>query len=85
MSGSGLSAERRVVGVACAVDGLKGQVEVKLLLGCSPSEIGSIQVFVSAAVAVRNAASGSQNLRFCKGSLSLLPCLSSPWQKPPRA
>jgi inorganic pyrophosphatase len=43
----GSLAERRVVGVACAVDGLKGQVEVKLLLGCSPSEIGSIQAFFS--------------------------------------
>ena len=43
----GSLAERRVVGVACTVDGLKGQVDVKLLLGCTPSEIGSIQAFFS--------------------------------------
>jgi inorganic pyrophosphatase len=43
----GTLADRRVVGVLCAIDGLKGEVEVKLLLGCSPSEIGSIQAFFS--------------------------------------
>ena len=39
--------ERRVVGVVCAVDGLKDEVEIKLLVGCSPSEIDSIQTFFS--------------------------------------
>ena len=36
-----------LVGVACTVDGLKGQVEVKLLPGCTPSEIGTIHAFFS--------------------------------------
>jgi inorganic pyrophosphatase len=43
----GTLAERRVVGVVCAVDGLKDEVEIKLLLGCSSSEIDSIQAFFS--------------------------------------
>ena len=38
---------REVVGVVCTVDGLKCEVEVKLLLGCSPAEIATVQVFFS--------------------------------------
>jgi inorganic pyrophosphatase len=38
---------RRVVGVVCTVDGLKSEVEVKLLLGCSPDEIKSVHDFFS--------------------------------------
>ena len=38
---------RRAVGVVCTVDGLKGEVEIKLLLGCSPAEIATVHDFFS--------------------------------------
>lgn len=39
--------EPGVVGVVCAVDGLKGEIEVKLLLGCSSAEIAMVEKFFS--------------------------------------
>ena len=38
---------RRVVGIICTVDGLKREVEVKLLLSGSPVEIGLVREFFS--------------------------------------
>lgn len=35
----------RLVGVVCTVDGLKSEVEIKLLLGCSSEEIAMIHEF----------------------------------------
>jgi len=38
---------RTVVGVVCTVDGLKSEVEIKLLLGCSSAEIAMVRDFFS--------------------------------------
>ena len=38
---------RQVMGVVCTVDGLKGEMEVKLLLGCTPADIATIHDFFS--------------------------------------
>ena len=44
-------------GVVCTVDSVKGDVEVKLLVGCTPSETAAIVAFLNtgamAAVLVR--------------------------------
>lgn len=41
----GSSGERDVTGVLSTIDLLKRDLEVKVLLGCSPAEIGEIQAF----------------------------------------
>jgi hypothetical protein len=38
---------RLAVGVICVVDGLKAEVEIKLLLGCSSADIVAIRDFFS--------------------------------------
>ena len=41
----GSLAEERLVGIACTVDTLKRDTEVKLLIGCTEDEIASIERF----------------------------------------
>ncbi len=43
----GRSGERRVVVVACCVDRLKRDLEMKLLLGCSRQEVEQVRRFLS--------------------------------------
>jgi inorganic pyrophosphatase len=38
---------RGVVGIVCTVDGVKSEVEVKLLLGCSRAEIAVVDAFLT--------------------------------------
>jgi inorganic pyrophosphatase len=39
--------EGRAVGIVCTVDSLKGDTEVKLLLGCTAAEIETISSFLN--------------------------------------
>lgn len=43
----GTASDRRAIGLICTVDLRKRDMEVKLLIGCSPAEIASVRDFLA--------------------------------------